>query len=58
MIGAVILAVAGTTASALSMVGGFLVHTRPRLGSRLLGAAGAVMLAGNVVVVVLAWILR
>lgn len=51
MSGARVLAVGGTTASALSMVGGWITPSSPRLGPALLGLAGFVMLAANLVVV-------
>lgn len=47
--GARILAATGTTASVLSLLGGYLTPWFPRLGPVLVGSAGAVMLAGNVV---------
>lgn len=49
MSGASILAAAGTSASVLSLLGGYLTPWFPRLGPALLGSAGAVMLLGNVV---------
>jgi hypothetical protein len=51
--GAEILAFAGTLASALSMTGGWLTKKYPIAGPRLIGAAGAVMLLGNLAVLTL-----
>ena len=45
-----ILAFTGTTASILSMTGGWLTYGFPVLGPALMGSAGFVMLVGNVVV--------
>lgn len=45
-----ILAAAGTTASILSMTGGWLTYRYPVLGPTLIGTAGFVMLVGNITV--------
>jgi hypothetical protein len=46
-----ILAIAGTTASACSMIGGWLSLRFQTAGAFLIGVGGAVMLAGNLTVI-------
>lgn len=45
-----VLAAAGTTSSSLVMLGGLLTSKYPKVGPKLVGLAGAVMLVGNLLV--------